>query len=305
MVKKKLPHLLVIGGTGFIGYHVIFAAKKRGWKVSSVSLHKPKTGRQIKGVKYLIVDIGNFNNLKKKLNEKYSHVLNLGGYVQHGIFKNKIDRITKTHLTGLVNLTKIFLKKKIKKFIQIGSSTEYGNIKAPQTEKLYGFPKSSYALAKLASTFYLIKLYKVYKFPVIILRLFQVYGPGQDKNRILPQVISGCLKNKTFPTSKGHQVRDFCYIDDVVNAIFLALNSKKNHGEIFNIGYGKPLKIKNIIQKIQKIIDKGKPQFGKLKYREDENMKLYPNINKAKTKLKWRPKVTFEKGVKLIINSIK
>ena len=115
----------------------------------------------------------------------------------------------------------------------------------------------------------------------------------------------GCLKNKTFPTSKGNQIRDFCYIDDVVKAIFLALNSKKNNGEVINIGYGKPLKIKNIIQKIQKVIGKGKPQFGKLKYRKDENMNLYPNINKAKAKLKWKPKITFEKGIKIVINSLK
>jgi len=305
MVKKKLPHLLVIGGTGFIGYHVILSARKKGWKVSSVSLHEPKKNRKIRGVNYLAVDISNLKNLEKKLIGKYSHILNLGGYVQHDIFKNRIDRTISTHLTGLVNLSKIFLNKKIKKFVQIGSSTEYGNIKAPQTEKLYDFSKSSYALAKLASTFFLIKLYNTYKFPVIILRLFQVYGPGQDKNRILPQVILGCLKNKTFPTSKGNQIRDFCYIDDVVKAIFLALNSKKNNGEVFNIGYGKPLKIKNIIQKIQKVIGKGKPQFGKFKYRKDENMNLYPNINKAKAKLKWKPKITFEKGIKIVINSLK
>ena len=104
MVKKKLPHLLVIGGTGFIGYHVILSARKKGWKVSSVSLHEPKKNRKIRGVNYLAVDISNLKNLEKKLIGKYSHILNLGGYVQHDIFKNRIDRTISTHLTGLVNL---------------------------------------------------------------------------------------------------------------------------------------------------------------------------------------------------------
>ena len=64
MFRKK-PHLLVVGGTGFIGYHLISTAKKKGWKVSSVSLNKPKKYRYIDGVRYLTIDITNFNQLKK------------------------------------------------------------------------------------------------------------------------------------------------------------------------------------------------------------------------------------------------
>ena len=63
MVKKKLPHLLIVGGTGFIGYHVALFAKKKGWKVSSVSLHKPQEHRQVKGVTYLTIDITDFKTL--------------------------------------------------------------------------------------------------------------------------------------------------------------------------------------------------------------------------------------------------
>ena len=146
-------------------------------------------------------------------------------------------------------------------------------------------------------------LYKNKKFPVIILRFFQVYGPNQNKNRFLPQIIKGCLDNKTFPASSGGQVRDFCHIDDITNAIFLSLNAKRADGEIFNIGSGQPKKIKYIIHQIRKIVGKGKAQFGKIKYRENENMKLYPNIKKARTILKWKPKITFNRGIKTVINS--
>ena len=168
-----------------------------------------------------------------------------------------------------------------------------------------GTPTSPYAIAKLASTKFLQMLYKTEKYPTNILRFFLVYGPCQDENRILPQVIKGCLKNKKFNVSSGNQLRDFCYIDDAVRAIILALKSKKSSGEIFNIGNGKPKKIKKIIIRICKIIGGGKPQFGKIKYRKDENMKLYPNIKKAKTNLKWKPRVDFNKGLKLTIQSYK
>ena len=304
MVKKKLPHLLIIGGTGFIGYHVALSAKKKGWKVSSISLHKPKKNRYVSGVKYLFIDITNLKKLKKGLNQSYTYVVNLGGYVQHDASKTEI--IYKSHFAGLVNLTQIFLKKKIKKFIQIGTSMEYGMIQAPQSENQYGLPFSTYASAKLLSTNFLVKLYKTHRFPVIILRLFQVYGPEQDKNRILPQIIEGCLKNRTFPTSSGNQIRDFCYIDDVVRAIFLSFNSRKNNdGEIINIGNGKPLRVNQIIKIIKKIIGMGNPQFGMIKYRKDENMKLYPNIKKAKSRLNWKPNFSFDKGIKIVIQSLK
>ena len=297
------PHLLVVGGTGFVGYHLALAAKRKGWKVTSVSINKPKKHRYVNGVNYLKIDIGDIKELKKKLIGSFTYVVNLGGYVSHKSFEDKRDQITKTHLIGVVNLTKIFYKKKIKRFVQIGSSVEYGEIKAPQSENQHGLPNSPYALAKLVATQFLLMLYNTKKFPVTILRFFQVYGPKQDENRFLPQIIKGCLSNKKFPTSSGNQVRDFCYITDVVNAIFLALVSKRANGEIFNIGSGKPIKIKYIINQIFKIIGKGEAQFGKIKYRKNENMRLYPKIKKAQDRLKWKPKINFNHGIKIVINS--
>ena len=302
MFRKK-PHLLVVGGTGFIGYHLISTAKKKGWKVSSVSLNKPKKYRYIDGVRYLTIDITNFNKLKKKLNGPFTYIVNLGGYVDHSFSKDRRKKIINTHFFGLVNLVKVLSKKKIKNFIQIGSSAEYGNIKAPQNEEQNCRPNSPYAIAKLISTEFLVNLFNLQKFPVIILRPFQLYGPKQDQNRIIPQVIKACLGNKKFPSSKGEQIREFCYIDDFVNAVFISLKSKKNQGEIFNIGSGKPIKIKQVINQIKKKIGKGRPQFGKIKYKAGENMKVFADINKAKVKLNWKPKVKFSDGLNTVINS--
>ena len=83
------------------------------------------------------------------------------------------------------------------------------------------------------------------------------------------------------------------------------MTSEKNNGEIFNIGSGRPIKIKQVIKQIQKMIGKGRAQFGKIKYREDENMELYPSIKKARKKLKWSPKVNFNRGLKIVINSFR
>ena len=305
MVKKNKPHLLVIGGTGFIGYNLILAAKKKDWKITCVSLNKLNKKKYIKGVDYLKIDISKLKELKAKLKGTFTYVVNLGGYVNHKQTQINEKKIIDTHFVGLVNLTIILSKLKIKKFIQIGSSAEYGKVKAPQKESDICVPDSKYGIAKLFSTKFLIKLCRSKKFPAIILRFFQVYGEKQDLNRVLPQVIKGCLDNKTFPTSKGDQIRDFCHINDVIKAIFLALKVKNSNGQIFNIGCGKPKKIKDAINEIRKIIGSGKPLFGKIKYRKSENMKLFPNIKKAKKILKWKPKINFKQGILMAINSYK
>ena len=294
--------ILVIGGTGFIGYHIIMEAKKRKWDITSISLNKPKKKRYHKNVNYKQVDIKDFKSLKKKINSKYDFVVNAGGYGKHPESSKSGKKLFNSHFLGLVNLVNILSKKKIKKFIQIGSSAEYGKTKSPQRENSVCLPKTHYALAKFSCTNFLQNLYQVNNFPATILRFFLVYGPKQDKNRILPQIIENCFKNKVFPTTKGEQYCDFCYIDDAVRAIFKTLTSKKTDGEIINIGSGRPMKIKNAIKLVQKLIGKGKPQFGKLKYKKDTNMKIYPNINKAKQIINWRPKVNFNKGLKLTIS---
>ena len=208
-----------------------------------------------------------------------------------------------SHYIGCKNLAEIFLKKAPIAFVQMGSSAEYGNVKSPQKENAKCNPKSVYGQAKLLSSIYLIDLFKKQKFPSTILRLYNTYGPRQDLNRFIPIVISGCVKNKKFPCSKGNQLRDFLHIDDVVDAILKSLTNKNARGQIINLGSGKPRIIKKIIEYIQKILKGGYPLFGKVKLRKDEILKVYPDINKAKNKINWKPKISFKEGLKATIDS--
>ena len=298
MNPKK--NILIVGGTGFIGYHLAKKALQKSWKVTSISSRPPKKLRCLSKVKYLLCDITNKNNLKKKIRESFSYVVNLGGYVDH---TNK-KKTFKSHYIGCKNLAEIFLIKKPLSFVQMGSSIEYGHSKSPQKENIKCNPKlikSVYGKAKLLSSLYLIKLFRERKFPSTILRLYLAYGPRQDTNRFLPIIIKGCLKDKKFACSKGNQLRDFVYVNDVVDAILKSLTNKNARGQIINIGSGKPKKIRNIIEQVRKISKGGNPQFGKIKLRKDEILKLYPNINKAKDKINWKPKTSFDKGLKSTI----
>ena len=293
MVKNLSTSILIFGGTGFIGYHLAKESLRRGFEVTSISKNKPLKKRLLKNVNYIIADISKKKNLEKKIKKNFEYIFNLAGYVDHS---DKI-KTYKSHYLGCKNISNFFLKKKIKKFIQVGSSMEYGLAKSPQKENFKCKPKSTYGRAKFLSTNYLLNLYLKKKFPVTAVRLYQVYGPCQDLNRLIPIIINSCKNNKNFPCSHGRQFRDFLYIDDLIKAFFLILKSSKTQGKIFNIGFGKPLKVRSIIDRILGYYKSGNPQFGKIKLRKEEQMKIYPDISKAKKFLKWKPKINFTKGL--------
>jgi len=295
-VKEKI---LVVGGTGFIGYHVLKNTSSKKYFLYSLSKNKPTKEKKIKNVKYLYSDITNYKNLRKKLSENFDHVINLSGYIDHSKKKENIL----CHYFGSKNLIDIFKSKKIQTFIQVGSSLEYGNLKSPQIEKKKCTPVSWYGKSKFRASQYLKKISKVYNLPYIILRPYQVYGPKQKKDRLIPQTIETCLKNKIFLCTAGTQKRDFIYVDDFVFLIQKILLKKNIRYEIFNVGSGKPVLVKNIIKKIRNLTKSGEPKFGAIKMRKDEVMSLYPFTKKVKKYFNWKPKVKLIQGLKKTIKS--
>ncbi len=298
--NKKRLKLLVIGGTGFIGYHLCKRAVRLGWSVTSFSLNKPKKLRKLFKVKYCVGNITLKKSLKK-IDKNFDFVVNLGGYVNH---INKNENL-KTHFVGCKNLVKIFSKRKIKCFLHIGSGAEYENIKSPHSEQSICNPKSIYGRPKFLATKYLLEQFKKKNFPCCIVRLYQVFGKKQDTNRIIPFIIRSCFLNKNFPCSNGNQRRDFIEVGEVITLFIKILKKKKILGQIINIGSGELIKIKSLIKKIRKIIKKGNPQFGKIKLRKEEAKDFYPSIKKSIRLLTWKPKKNFNKNLISLINSEK
>ena len=302
MESMNSPHLLVIGGTGFIGHHLLKSVQQKGWQMTSVSLNPPTKDRFVTGVSYLYFDLSNRGLVKKYLAEDFDYVVNLCGYINHKLFKDGGRNLIDTHFITIQNLVEVLPRNKLKRFVQIGSSDEYGNASAPQNEKMREQPISPYSLAKVASTHFLQMLHRTENFPAVILRLFLTYGPGQDAGRFLPQIICSCLNNDTFPVSAGTQLRDFCYIDDTVSAIFHALEKQEVNGEVLNVASGEPVKIRDMIEKVCTLTGSGKPQYGKVSYRPGENMALYANISKEKKILQWEPRTNIDIGLQKTIN---
>lgn len=295
MIKK----LLIVGGTGFIGRKLAQYSLRFNFNTYILSKNKVKGKDKLSDINYIKCDCTNVKELTQKISKiKFDYVINSSGYINHNPYSSKIGKKTfEEHFEVVKNLVSILNRGNLKKFLQIGSSDEYGNSPSPQSENYRENPISPYSFGKVASTHFLQMLNRTEQFKSTTVRIFLAYGPGQNFKRFFPQIIIGCLKDQKFPTSEGNQKRDFCYIDDVVEAVFKILISKKTTGKVLNIGSGKGIKIKDLIKKTVKLIGKGKPQFGKIPYRKGENMSLVADLSNLKKLIKWKPKFSIDHGI--------
>jgi len=286
-----LEKVLVAGGSGFIGHHIVNDCQKRGYKVVSISLKIPNKFNQQENVDYYAHDLKYpiEGDLMKSL-EDVNYIINSSGYIDHSQFNKKGNEIYNQHFLSVKNLIKFSQSINLKTFINFGSSDEYGAAKSPINETQREEPFSAYSLSKLNSTHLLKILFKEEQFPSVIIRPFLVYGERQNYNRFLPQVIKSCLNNEEFKVTKGEQLRDFLYVGDFAEAVNMCLGNQNTYGEIFNIASGKPVSIKYITELVKSFIGKGIPNYGARPYREGENMELYADIRKSKELINWEPK---------------
>jgi len=287
--------VLVVGGEGFIGQHLI---KKLCELQASVVSLGVMARIDSKAYDYLSVDIRDKNMLASSLeNYDFEYVFNLGGYIDHSCYSERGRNVLDVHFVGLMNLLDQVCGPRLKCFVHVGSSDEYGNAPSPQNETMREAPISPYSAAKVAATHLFQALARSEKFPGVIVRPFLSYGPGQGLTRLIPQVINGCLKNISFPVSEGGQLRDFCYVEDIIEGMLLAGTSKSALGEVFNLASGEPVSVRDVIETVMDITGNGKPEWGAVKYRPSENMMLYADIAKAKKILKWQPKISLREGL--------
>ncbi len=291
--------VLVVGGGGFIGSALSKKLNTLKAHVISLIYNGTKKRESLPNVTTIVADIREHTSLKKALaNYSFDYIFNLGGYIDHSPYLEGGRNVIDVHYTGMLNLLNQVFTPSLNKFVQIGSSEEYGSGLAPQNEQLRESPISPYSAAKAGATHLIQTLSRTEGFPGVVVRLFLVYGPGQKQQRFLPQIIKGCLEGRKFPTSSGEQLRDFCYIEDVVEGLLLSALKPEAVGCVINIASGRPVSIRSVIEKVVELVGRGQPVFGTYPYRSGENMELYADISLAKSLLNWYPKTNLEEGLK-------
>jgi len=208
--------------------------------------------------------------------------------------------VVNTNLTGAINLFRAVEETGISPscIVNTGSSEEYGNGQTPFVESQREMPVSPYSLSKVAATHLGQMLYRTSGLPVVTLRPFLVYGPGQSTDMFIPSLIRHCLEKKDFSMTAGDQTRDFVYIDDLIDAYLRAAFCSSATGEVINVGSGIEYRIKDVAEQI--VLKMGSPvrlMIGALQKRAGEAEHFFCNNGKAREVLGWSPLVSLDKGL--------
>jgi nucleoside-diphosphate-sugar epimerase len=145
---------------------------------------------------------------------------------------------------------------------------------------------------------------RAFSFPVVTARLFPVYGPGQNTGMFIPSAIMKLLAHEKFRMSPGEQIREFNYVDDVVEALIRlsACDTTDIIGSVVNIGNGVPYKIIEVIDTIKALINNIPCiQVGALPYRVGEVMESYCDNSLLRRLTGWEPQFSLEEGLRLTV----
>lgn len=300
--KNKI--LLVTGASGFIGSHLCRRLLEEGAKVH-ILLKKDSNIFKIQDILGSLHvwygDITDYPSVYACIRgSKPEIIFHLAAFRDTRRDFNLVNQMIDVNIKGTLNLLKIIFEKKIRleKFINTGTSEEYGDGPAPFQENQKEKPVSPYSASKVAVTYFSQMIHRSFGLPIVTLRPFLVYGPYQDTDMFIPSLIQHCLEGKDFQMTEGDQTREFNYIDDVIDAFLLAACCPAAKGEIINIGNGIEYTIRYVAEKIvQKMGNPIKLLVGALPKRVGETKHFFSNNHKARYLLGWSPKVTLEEGI--------
>ena len=298
---------LVTGGAGFIGSHLVDRLLNDGHEVRV--LDNFSTGRlenlsHHKGNKNLSignVDVSNLGNINPYFDgvDWVFHLAALADIVPSIRYPHEYHR---SNVDGTVSVLEAARQGQVKRFIYTASSSCYGIPDSyPTPEGAEIRPQYPYALTKYIGEQYVLHWGKVYKLPVVSLRLFNVYGPRSRTSGTYGAVfgvfLAQKLNHKPFTVvGDGTQTRDFTFVTDVVDAFVQAAKSDV-HDEVFNVASGNTYSVNRLVELLG----------GDVVYipkRPGEPDCTLADISKICKFVNWRPKVSFEGGVKILLENI-
>lgn len=296
---------LITGGCGFIGSHLVekllINKNNKVLILDNLSNGSLKNLPNNKNVYFIKHDISK-PIPKKDIFKEIKVVFHLAALADIVPSINNPINYYNSNVTGTLNVLEFCKNNKIKKIVYAASSSCYGIPKKfPTSEKDDIDTRYPYALTKKIAEDLIIHWSKIYKINYVSLRLFNVYGlrsrTSGTYGAVFGVFLAQKLNNKPLTiVGNGNQKRDFIHVSDVVEAFILSMKNRVNNN-IFNIGFSKPVSIKYIA----KLISDNHIYIPK---RPGEPDITYANIDKAITKLGWRPQISIEEGVTELINNI-
>lgn len=301
--------ILITGSIGFIGFSITKSLLKNDNNniigidnisdYYDVNLKKNRLDYLLnfKNFSFKKIDISNTNELNK-LDDNFDLIIHLAAQAGVNYSFKFPEKYISTNIIGFNNILNI-VKKTKSKFIYASSSSVYGNNNVPFRESmLINKPINLYASTKIYNEAQASSYSQNYDLDITGLRFFTVYGPwGRPDMFIYKAIESAFSGKKLFLFNDGNNFRDFTYIDDIVTALNLVIDSdKKNENEIFNISNGKKYKIKQVIKIIESITKQKINIINKIKIDGDMEV-TYGGIEKIKKFYGYKPKIGIEEGI--------
>ena len=296
---------IITGGAGFIGSHLADLLLSHGHEVTVID--NLSTGRiynidHIKNqINFIEADISERGDWRNSF-ENVDYVFHLAALADIVPSIQKPDEYFKSNVVGTFNILEACKKNKIKKLVYSASSSCYGIpeiFPTPETAAIK--PEYPYALTKRIGEELILHWSKLYNIPSISLRFFNVYGPRSRTSGTYGAVFGVFLAQKLASkpltvVGDGEQTRDFTYVSDIVDALFVASKSEFTK-ETYNVGSGKTISINRIVELLgsEKIFIPKRP---------GEPDSTFACIKKIKEQLGWMPKVSIEKGISELLKNI-
>ena len=309
-------NIIVTGGLGFIGSNLIEFLLKKKFNVINVdkvsyssNFYNVKSYVKNKKYSFIKCDLNNKSRIYKIL-KKYKPlaIFNLAAetHVDRSIDGPKA--FMESNILGVFSLLEAIknylnLKKKIR-LIHISTDEVYGDILNGRSDEKYSYkPSSPYAASKAASDHIVSSYIRTYKIPAIITNCSNNYGPKQHPEKLIPKLIFNVLNNLPLPIyGNGKNSREWIHVEDHCDALYKVFKYGKI-GSTYNIGSGKNLnniQISKAILKIAKNFNRigNKTKIRFVKDRPGHDLRYALNSNKIKKELKWKPKISINKGLR-------
>jgi nucleoside-diphosphate-sugar epimerase len=294
--------VLVTGGTGFLGQHLTRRLVERGAKVT-VTLCDSDGPEQIatlpQKVGRLDGDVRHEEQMQWVIETVAPDTVFHLAAVGVNDFFIAAEVALQVNLHGTLNLLRAVQRAGVRRIVVAGTCYEYGEGSALD-------PGNVYAASKVAAWAFCRMHYRAFGTPVVVVRPFNVYGPGQDERALIPSAIRAALSGQDFPTTPGEQQRDFIYVDDLIEGFLCVALADGVEGQSLDLGTGQATAIREVARRIFDLV--GVPerlQVGALPYRPGVVWELVADAARTTRLTGWRAQVGLEQGLRATIEEVK